>query len=126
MKILIVEDQPDVRAHVEKLLKRAGHIVTSAADAKSALGVLEMETDFDLLFTDVVMPGGMNGVQLAAAASKILPTLKVLYTSGFPASAFDGIGVDGWQPLALLSKPYRSSELYDAINRLANTRTQLE
>jgi CheY-like chemotaxis protein len=126
MKILIVEDQPDVRAHVEKLLKRAGHIVTSAVDAKSALGVLEMETDFDLLFTDVVMPGGMNGVQLAAAASKILPTLKVLYTSGFPASAFDGIGVDGWQPLALLSKPYRSSELYDAINRLANTRTQLE
>lgn len=120
MKILIVEDQPDVRAHVEKLLKRAGHIVTSAVDAKSALGVLEMETDFDLLFTDVVMPGGMNGVQLAAAASKILPTLKVLYTSGFPASAFDGIGVGGWQPLALLSKPYRSSELYDAINRLAN------
>jgi hypothetical protein len=50
-----------------------------------------------------------------------LPTLKVLYTSGFPASAFDGIGVDGWQPLALLSKPYRSSALYDAINRLVNT-----
>lgn len=119
-KILVVEDQPDVRAHVERLLKRAGHIVTSAPDAKSALSILQRDTDFDMLFTDVVMPGGMNGVQLAAAASKILPTLKVLYTSGFPASAFDEIGVDRWDQLALLSKPYKSAELIHAITQLAN------
>ena len=58
---------------------------------------------------------------MAAAASKILPTLKVHYASGFPARAFDGIGVDGSHQLALLSKPYRSAELYHAINQLANT-----
>jgi len=58
---------------------------------------------------------------MAAVATSILPTLKVPYTSGFPARTFDEIGVDGSHPLALLSKPYKSAELYHAINRLANS-----
>lgn len=115
-RILVVEDQPDVRAHVEKLLLRAGYDVTGAQDARSAISILEAGESFDILFTDVVMPGGINGVQLAAAAAKIDAKMKVLFTSGFPASAFDEIGVDPKKKLPLLRKPYKSAELLNAIN----------
>lgn len=114
----MVEDEPQVRKHVVKLLSRAGFIVKAAADARSALHILEADPDFDILFTDVVMPGGINGVQLASAATKVVSDLKVLYTSGFPASAFDEIGVEAAHDLALLSKPYKSTDLIRAINAM--------
>lgn len=121
LRVLVVEDQPEIRAHVEKLLIRAGYSVASAQDAQTALDILKFDTNYDILFTDVVMPGGINGVQLAAAALKIIPNIKILYTSGFPASAFDEIGVDGGEDLAILSKPFKSAELLHAINQLANS-----
>jgi PAS domain S-box-containing protein len=118
-RVLVVEDQHDVREHVCKLLTRAGFAVSSASDAATALGLLESGETFDLLFTDVLMPGGMNGVELAEAASAIAPEMKVLYTSGFPASAFDEVGVDPGHNLSLLKKPYRAAELVEAIGRVA-------
>ncbi len=121
VRILVVEDQPEVRKHVEKLLGRAGYTVAGAQDAKAALSILEHDADFDILFTDVVMPGGINGVQLAAAASKLAPKIKVLYTSGFPATAFDQIGVEHGQELVLLSKPYKSNELIGMINAMTGS-----
>lgn len=120
VRVLVVEDQPQVRKHVEKLLSRAGYTVAAAEDAKAALSILEQDADFDILFTDVVMPGGINGVQLAAAASRIAPKMKVLYTSGFPASAFDEIGVEHAQELVLLTKPYKSADLVGMINAMIN------
>lgn len=115
-RILMVEDQAEVRAHVERLLSNAGFIVTSAADGKSALALLQDGATFDLLFTDIVMPGGMNGVQLAEAAKAMDPSLKILFTSGFPASAFDELGLSGDQSIALLKKPYKRNDLVLAIS----------
>jgi DNA-binding NtrC family response regulator len=116
--VLVVEDEPDVRSHVEKLLSRAGFEVTSAENAKAAIDILQGGETFDVLFTDVIMPGGMNGVQLAQAASSIAPQMKVLFTSGFPASAFEEVGVQAWETFDLLQKPYKSSELIRALRSL--------
>lgn len=119
-RVLVVEDQPEVRGHVEKLLRRAGFAVMSAEDAKTALDILNSDEAFDVLFTDVVMPGGMNGVQLAEAAAKIAPRMKVLFTSGFPSSAFDEVGVRAWDDFDLLQKPYRSTDLIASVTALVS------
>lgn len=116
-RILMVEDQAEVRSHVERLLLNAGFLVTSAEDGKSALALLQEGATFDLLFTDIIMPGGMNGVQLAEAARTLAPNLKVLFTSGFPASAFDELGLKQHQNIELLKKPYKRNDLMLAIAR---------
>lgn len=74
-----------------------------------------------MLFTDVIMPGGMNGVQLADAASRILPKMKVLFTSGFPARAFAEVGVHAWEGFDLLQKPYKAIDLISAVKGISTT-----
>ncbi|MEG4127029.1 PAS domain S-box protein [Microcoleus sp. Pol14D5] len=124
VKVLVVEDQPDVRLHVEHLLVSAGFDVMSACDGNSALALLGTGPSFDLLFTDIIMPGGMNGVQLAEAAKKLLPRLRVLFTSGFPASAFDELGLHQGEDFALLKKPYKRDELILAISRILQSKVE--
>jgi PAS domain S-box-containing protein len=114
-RILLVEDQPEVRAHVEKLLTRMGYVVTAAADGTEALSLLSRGQEFDLLFTDVILPRGMNGQQLAEEARKIDARTKVLFTSGYPAFAFEHLGLDEMDNLKLLRKPYRSIDLKVAL-----------
>jgi PAS domain S-box-containing protein len=114
-RVLLVEDQPEVRAHVEKLLTRMGYVVTAAADGKEALSLLRHGQEFDLLFTDVILPGGMNGQQLADEVRKIDASTKVLFTSGYPAFAFEHLGLDEMDNLRLLRKPYRSIDLKAAL-----------
>jgi PAS domain S-box-containing protein len=118
IRILVVEDQAEVRAHVERLLRNAGFKVVAAPDGKAALALLNVDPDFDLLFTDIIMPGGINGVQLAEAVRRMLPDIKVLFTSGFPASAFDELGIAEQDQFELLKKPYKSEELIAAIGRI--------
>jgi len=93
-RILLVEDQPQLRAHVEKLLTRMGYVVTAAEHGKDALSYFDRGMEFDLLFTDIIMPGGMNGQQLAEAVRKIDPGMKVLFTSGYPAFAFEHLRLE--------------------------------
>ncbi|WP_301751433.1 PAS domain-containing sensor histidine kinase [uncultured Erythrobacter sp.] len=114
-RILLVEDQPEVRAHVEKLLTRMGYVVTAASDGKEALLLMARGQEFDLLFTDVILPGGMNGQQLAEEIRKVDATTKVLFTSGYPAFAFEHLGLDEMDNLRLLRKPYRSIDLKVAL-----------
>lgn len=114
-RILVVEDQPEVRAHVVKLLTRLGYAVASAGDALQALTMLEEGQTFDLLYTDIIMPGGMNGQELSKAAEKIAPGMKVLFTSGYPASAFEHLGMEGQSAINILRKPYKSNQLQEAI-----------
>lgn len=116
--ILLVEDQAQLRAHVEKLLSRMGYTVTAAADGNEALSLLNAGNQFDLLFTDVIMPGGMNGQQLAEAANTIDPRMKVLFTSGYPAFAFEHLNLNEIDNITLLKKPYRSIELTNALQEL--------
>lgn len=114
-RILVVEDQPEVRRHVVSLLTKAGHDVVSAEDAEAALTMLNKGGPFDLMFTDVIMPGAMNGVQLAVEAGKIAPDMKLLFTSGFPAEAFDEIGIADRDSVTVLKKPYSAQSLFEAI-----------
>ncbi len=108
--VLLVEDDAPVREYARSQLLALGYRVIEAVDGPRALEVLRVHDDIDLLFTDVVMPGGMNGAQLASAALELRPGLRVLYTSGYTENAIvhhDRLDVG----VQLLSKPYRSADL---------------
>lgn len=108
--ILVVEDDELVRSHAEAQLVAMGYRVIVAAGGAQALAVLREHEPVDLLFTDIVMPGGMNGRELAEAARAIRPGLRVLYTSGYAENAIVHHGrLD--PGVRLLGKPYRRSEL---------------
>ncbi|MBS0511688.1 MAG: response regulator [Proteobacteria bacterium] len=109
--ILVVEDDDLVREHVTAQLKTLGYRVVDASDAHEALDRLELLGDeVDLLFTDIVMPHGMNGRELADTARRRRPSLRVLFTSGYAENAISHQGrlAPG---VSLLSKPYRRQEL---------------
>ena len=82
-----------------------------------ALAELKCDRHFDLLFTDVVLPGGMNGLEIAVAAKRLQPDIKVLYTSGY---AEDAVIHDGELEagVSLIHKPYRRAELLDRIRAI--------
>ncbi|MBI1776721.1 MAG: PAS domain S-box protein [Proteobacteria bacterium] len=108
--ILLVEDEESVRAIVVQNLLHLGYQVVDAMDGPSALELLDRSGRVDLLFTDMVMPGGMNGTELAARARQRRPGLKILFTSGYtePALASQMLRIDG---AAVLPKPYRIADL---------------
>jgi CheY-like chemotaxis protein len=109
-RILVVEDDRLVREHVAAQLVSLGYDIVTASGAHGALDILRTNEPFDLLFTDVVMPGGMGGRQLAEEARKMRPGLRVLFTSGYTANAIVHHGrLD--PDVNLLQKPYRRSEL---------------
>ena len=85
--ILLVEDDDDVREHSQEVLSELGYRVLTARDGAGALAVLEMSTDIQLLFTDVGLPGALNGRQLADEARRRRPDLKVLFTTGYARNA---------------------------------------
>jgi PAS domain S-box-containing protein len=109
-RILLVEDDELVRAHVAMQLEQLGYRVACAGSGPEALATLARDQDFDLLFTDIVMPGGMNGRQLAEEARRRLPGLRVLFTSGYTEQAMLHQGSLG-AGMRLLAKPYRRQEL---------------
>jgi PAS domain S-box-containing protein len=108
--ILVVEDDEAVRTVVTKNLERYGYRVESADSARSAFEILNRADSVDLLFTDMVMPGGINGAELAIRAREKRPGLKVMLTSGYtaPALASQMLEVEG---AAIVSKPYRMIDL---------------
>jgi CheY-like chemotaxis protein len=113
--ILLVEDDRIVRAHVETTLLDLGYRVTAVAAAAQALEHVTGRTDLDLLFTDIVMPGGITGHELAARARLRHPGLRVLYTSGYPPQS-DLTAYDHHS--AFLAKPFRRAELGLALRAL--------
>jgi CheY-like chemotaxis protein len=108
--VLIVEDDPKVMVIAVENMQALGYRVLTAVDAGCALEVLRGEEAVDILFSDVVMPGGMNGAQLAIEARRLRPRLKVLLVSGYTALS---LSQDHGLPrnLEFLSKPYRREEL---------------
>ena len=108
--VLLVEDDPLVRDYARSQLQALGYVVLQAADGPEALVLLRGTARVDLLFTDVVMPGGMNGRQLAEAAFALRPGLPVLYASGYNANVLTRNGrLD--EGVLLLGKPYRRADL---------------
>jgi CheY-like chemotaxis protein len=108
--VLIVEDDALVRQYVLTQVKSLGYRTLEAANAEEALAVIDKHPTIDLLFTDVIMPGTMNGRQLADEAIRRQPALKTLFTSGYTENAILHHGrLD--HGVHLLAKPYRKPEL---------------
>ena len=110
--ILVVEDDPRLRRVVSRRLRSLGYEVIEAENGANALGLLAAHPEIAMIFTDFVMPGGMNGNELADAAFATRPDIKVLFTSGYaePAAARRQLRAGAW-----LKKPYTAIELADRI-----------
>jgi PAS domain S-box-containing protein len=119
--ILVVEDDQLVREYVLTQLHSLGYVTLDAANAAEALALVDANRHFDLLFTDIIMPGAMNGRQLADEVERRHPGAKVLYTSGYTENAIIHHGrLDAG--VLLLAKPYRKSDLASMIRRALGDR----
>jgi len=117
--VLVVEDEPTVRALAGSILADSGYLTLSAANAREAIALLEAEQRVDILFTDINIPdgpAGLDGLALARAARELRPGLRVLYTTG-------GVKPDGMTALLVhgagfLQKPYKRDDLLNALDVL--------
>jgi len=115
--ILVVEDEPSLRVYTVEALRDLGYRVLEAADGRSALAIVEQHPDIALLFTDVVLTGGMNGRTLAEEVTRRRPRMPVLYTTGYTASAIVHQGrLD--PGMHLLGKPFTYAELAAKVRRM--------
>ena len=115
--ILVVEDDPEVRLLAIKVLGNLGYVALGASDADSALAMLAQHPDIALMFTDVVLPGGVNGAQLAGRARERYPDIKVLYTSGYTDNAIIHRGVLD-EGAEMIGKPFRKAALARKIRSI--------
>ncbi|MBT3360851.1 MAG: PAS domain S-box protein [Rhodospirillales bacterium] len=113
--ILVVEDDPDVRASAVMVLEAHGYTVLEAKDGVAALEVLGQHENIDVIFSDFGMPKGMNGLDFARAATRRHPGINVVLTSGYPEAELEKSGLlkSGF---TLLRKPYSSEQLREALN----------
>ena len=114
-KIILAEDDDDMRRFLVKALERAGHQVTPFAEGASAFEEIKQAT-FDLLLTDIVMPE-MDGIELARRAADLDPHLKIMFITGFAAVA---LNPDSHAPkdAKILSKPFHLRDLVDQVERM--------
>jgi CheY-like chemotaxis protein len=115
--ILVVEDDDLVRVHVTMHLMSLGYRAVAARNGIEALEILRAGSDFDLLFTDIVMPQGMNGVDLANRVRALYPQLSILLTSGYA----EGVTSQQDNRFNLLPKPYRPEELAVRIRSILDS-----
>lgn len=114
--ILLAEDDTSLRGFVAAALEKKGHKVTSCADGTEALAVLESGTAFDLLLTDIVMPG-MDGLELSARAAAITPKTKVMFITGFAAMALGNAAPQN-PNMRIISKPFHLGNLIEEVERI--------
>jgi PAS domain S-box-containing protein len=116
-RVLLVEDEPKVLQFALSQLENLGYDVTAVTNGPEALDLLGQGGTYDLLFSDVVLPKGMSGVELARRARELRPDLKILLTSGYSEEAFQHHGRPE-QGTILLKKPYRRKELAEVIRKV--------
>jgi CheY-like chemotaxis protein len=115
--ILVIDDEPTVRMLIVEVLEEAGYRALEAEDGPSGLRILQSDTRIDMLITDVGLPGGMNGRQVADAARRRRPELKVLFVTGFAENA--AVRNGHLDPgMEVITKPF-------AMNDLANKITEI-
>jgi PAS domain S-box-containing protein len=119
-RVFVVEDNPKVRTTVRRQLCDLGYSTVEADNGASALAMVESGLAFDLLLTDMVMPGGMTGYDLARHVRSLRPQAKILFTSGYTELAAPNGGAERMG--AFLSKPYRKDELARAVRTLLDAR----
>ena len=115
-KVLVVDDEAELLEIAQAFLSEMGYSALLAEDGARALEIVAQFGEIDLMVTDIIMPGGMNGVDLARKARQLSPKLKIIYSSGFPADALSersGMRVDA----PLLRKPYQRAEFAAVIHR---------
>jgi CheY-like chemotaxis protein len=118
--VLVVEDDEALREHATEILRELGYRVLGAENGAAALSLLDEHPQIDLLFTDVVMPGGTNGRQLADDATGKHPGLKVLFTTGYSRNAIVHHGrLD--PGIHLITKPYSFHELAAKVREVLDT-----
>jgi CheY-like chemotaxis protein len=105
--VLVVEDEPNVLEMAVESVQQLGYTAMGAPNPQQALQHLKLAARVDVLFTDMVMPGGMNGLQLSTEARRLWPAIKVLLTSGYIGLS----GVDLPDDIPLLPKPYNRDQL---------------
>jgi CheY-like chemotaxis protein len=113
-RVLVVEDDPDLAALASDLVQSFGYSVALAHRAQAALELIQSGEPIDLLFSDVIMPGGMNGVELAEEVHRRYPDLPILLTSGY-SEAVENLDAKG---LPFIAKPYRREDLRRRIDQL--------
>ena len=116
-RILVVDDDPGIRKVPAIILRNQGYEIVEAGNSKEAIDHLKTGQAFDLLFTDVVLPGGMNGVEIAKEAKRLQPNIKVLYTSGYIENAVVHYGKLN-PGMTLVNKPYRKAELLEKVRAI--------
>lgn len=115
--ILVVEDEPAVRAATMEMLSQLGYRTLEAAHAQAALDILQDGAKVDLIFTDVVMPGPLRSAELAGLAKEMLPNVKILFASGYVDGGITEKG--NLNPgITLLRKPYSGDDLAREVRRL--------
>jgi len=115
--ILIVDDREDVAELARTILRDFGYTTLVASNAREALEILDSSGKVDLLFTDLIMPGGMNGVLLAREARRRQPKLKVLLATGYAEASLERTDIGGSE-FDLLNKPYRRTELVRRVRAI--------
>jgi CheY-like chemotaxis protein len=112
--VLVIDDEATVRMLIVEVLQDAGYTAVEAEDGPSGMKILQSAIPIDLLITDVGLPGGMNGRQVADAARDIRPDLKILFVTGFAENAAVGNGhlAPG---MAVMTKPFVMTELGNKI-----------
>jgi two-component system cell cycle response regulator CpdR len=114
-RILLAEDDDNMRVFLTRALERAGHDVSAVGDGEAALN-LATGGIFDLLLADVVMPG-IDGIELARRASALLPELRVMFITGFAAVALNQPGFAKRQP-KVLAKPFHLRQLVAEVDKV--------
>jgi PAS domain S-box-containing protein len=117
-KVLIVEDEAAVRSWVASTIAGLGYTPLEVADGRAALKILEADNGVAVLFTDVMLPGGMTGLELADAARRLRPDLRVLFTSGY-SEDLNAASAD----LPILAKPYRKHALANLLDAIMGRKT---
>ncbi|MFF8800423.1 MULTISPECIES: hybrid sensor histidine kinase/response regulator [unclassified Methylobacterium] len=115
--VLIVDDRPDVAATAGTILEDFGYKVVVVDSPRVAIEILDGEARIDLLFTDLIMPGGMNGVMLARAARERQPKIKVLLTTGYAEASLERTDAGGTE-FEIINKPYKRMELARRVRRV--------
>lgn len=114
--ILLVEDNPGMREFVARALTVLGYVAIEVGDGPSALAALDERADIRLLLTDVMLPGGLNGAELAREARRRRTDLKILFTSGYADTAIDAEELRQLGA-SILAKPFRVRQLQDRLAR---------
>jgi len=123
-RVLVVDDEPGILEFADRTLRAAGYTTSIAASGSAALALAESAGPFDLLLTDMRMPG-MNGDELARRMRQVFPDLKVLYLTGYCDQLFHQKG-ELWTGEAFLDKPSSATGLLEAVSLLLYGRLAVE